>query len=309
MRARRLLAATFLAWVALLSGAFPAGAQDGLQRFEKDIKPQLEFEKFTYESGQAQGSSGFVLNKVVAVVPATATPGDKASTIKIDKVTVDELDFDRFKKSNDDMPRFAKLRLEGMSGDDELSNILAPYGIPNVPVDLVFDYRLDTATKVLSLNKLEITLRGQARIAVDLVIDGISDKASQIESAKDDGKLRHASLTYDDQGLLSRLLPAIAKESGDKPENYVAMALLGIMGFSDGQGPATLSALDAIASFIADWKAPKGALTIGIKPAKSASLSDLDKVTEPNALVDVFGLSASYPGTRPGAGKAGPSPK
>lgn len=309
MRARRLLVAAFLAWVALISGAFPVLAQDGLQRFEKDIKPQLEFEKFTYESGQAQGNSGFVLNKVVAVIPATAAPGDKASTIKIDKVTVDELDFDRFKKGNDDMPRFAKLRLEGMSGDDELSNILAPYGIPNVPVDLVFDYRLDTATKVLTLNKLEITLRGQARIAVDLVIDGISDKASQMESAKDDGKLRNASLIYDDQGLLSRLLPAIAKESGDKAENYVAMALLGIMGFSDGQGPPTLRALDAIASFIADWKAPKGALTIGIKPAKSASLSDFDKVMEPNALVDVFGLSASYPGTRPGAAKAGPSPK
>lgn len=309
MRARRLLVATFLAWVALIPAALPALAQDGLQRFEKDIKPQLEFEKFTYESGQAQGSSGFVLNKVVAVIPATATPGDKASTIKIDKITVEELDFERFKKGNDDMPRFAKLKLEGMTGDDELSNMLTPYGIPNVPVDLVFDYRLDTATKVLSLNKLEITLRGQARIAVDLVVDGISNKASQIESAKDDGKLRSASLTYDDQGLLSRLLPAIAKESGDKAENYVAMALLGIMGFSDGQGPPTLRALDAIASFIADWKAPKGALTIGIKPAKSASLSDLDKAMEPNALVDVFGLSSSYPGMRPGAAKAGPTAK
>jgi len=309
MRARRLLAAAFLAWIALVSGALPALAQNGLERFEKDIKPQLEFEKFTYESGQPQGSSGFVLNKVVAVIPASATPGDKASTVKIDKVTVDELDFDRLKKGNDDMPRFAKLKLEGMSGDDELSNMLTPYGIPNVPVDLVFDYRLDTATKVLTLNKLEITLRGQARIAVELVVDGVSDKASQIESAKDDGKLRSASLTYDDQGLLSKLLPAMAKEAGDKAENYVAMALLGIASFSDGQGPPTLKALDAIASFVADWKAPKGSLTIGIKPAKSAGLSDLDKVMEPNALVDVFGLTASYPGTRTGAAKAGPTAK
>ena len=62
-----------------------------------------------------------------------------------------------------------------------------------------------------------------------------------------------------------------------------------------------------MASFIGDWKAPKGPLVIGLKPAKTAALSDLDKVMEPNALVDIFGLSASYPGTREGAAKAGPA--
>ena len=41
----------------------------------------------------------------------------------------------------------------------------------------------------------------------------------------------------------------------------------------------------------------------------SAALSDIDKVMEPNALVDIFGLSASYPATREGAAKAGPAAK
>ncbi len=31
----------------------------------------------------------------------------------------------------------------------------------------------------------------------------------------------------------------------------------------------------------------------------------LDKIMKPNALVDLFGFSATYPGTRPGAAKAG----
>jgi hypothetical protein len=70
-----------------------------------------------------------------------------------------------------------------------------------------------------------------------------------------------------------------------------------------------LKALDAVASFVADWKAPKGALVVGLKPAKTAGVSDLDKVLEPNALVDVFGLSATYPGTRDGAAKTGPASK
>ena len=43
-----------------------------------------------------------MLNNVVAVIPATPATGDKETTVKIDKVTVDALDFDRLKK---DSPR------------------------------------------------------------------------------------------------------------------------------------------------------------------------------------------------------------
>jgi len=66
-----------------------------------------------------------------------------------------------------------------------------------------------------------------------------------------------------------------------------------------------LKALDAVASFIADWKAPKGALALGLKPAKTAGLSDLDKVMMPDALTTVFGFTATYPGTKDGAAKGG----
>ena len=306
MKVFRLLALALVAWLGLAAGPTTAAfAQNGLERFEKDVKPQFEFEKFTYESGQAVGKSGFALNKVIAVVPANAATGDKASTVRIDKVTVEELDFDHLKKTDDDMPRFAKLKLEGMTGDEEFFTSLTPYGIPNVPVDIVFDYRLDGPSKVLTLNKLEIGLRGQARIAVELVMDGITGKASQMDKAKDDGRLRTASVTLDDHGLISKLLPALARENGNKPEDLVAIALMGIAGFSEGQGPATMKVLDAVASFVSDWKAPKGPLTLGVKPAKSASLADLDKVMQPNSLVDVFGLNAAYPGARDGAAKAG----
>ena len=132
-----------------------ASAQNGLQRFESDIKPQLEVKKFTYGSASALGSAGFVLNDVVAVIPGNPATGDQDSTVKIDKVTVDELDFDRLKKgaSDDELPRFAKLKIEGMTGDDTLSTALTPYGVPKVPVDLTLDYRLDTATKVLTLEQ------------------------------------------------------------------------------------------------------------------------------------------------------------
>ena len=59
-------------------------------------------------------------------MPANHATGDKESTLKIDKVTVEALDFERMNGNDDDMPRFAKLRLEGMTGDEDMS----PCSIP-----------------------------------------------------------------------------------------------------------------------------------------------------------------------------------
>src|SRR5258708_16032649 len=85
----------------------------------------------------------------------------------------------------------------------------------------------------------------------------------------------------------------------------VARAVASIAAFTPGQGPATIKALDAIASYISDWKQPKGPIKFTIKPAKTAALADLDKIMEPNALTDIFGLSVDYAGTRAGAAGRG----
>jgi hypothetical protein len=303
---RTLWLAITLAFMAF-SVATETSAQDGLKRFETDIKPQIELKSFTYGSASAQGSSGFVLNNVVAVVPGSGATGGEDTTIKIDKVTVDELDFERLKKggNGEDMPRFMKLKMEGINGDDKLFAQLAPFGVPKVPVDFTLDYRLDTATKVLTVSKVEINLRGQARIGLALVMDGISDKASDAQGkTKDDGRLRTASLDIDDTGLLATVLPAAAKAQGSTSEAMIAMATVPVAAFTANQGPATLKALDAVVSFAQDWKKPNGPIKITIKPAKTASLQDLDKIMEPNALTDLFGLSVEYAGTRAGASGA-----
>lgn len=280
-----------------------AWAQNGLERFEKELKPQFEFKTFTYANAAPLGSAGFVLNDVVAVIPANAATGDKESTVKIQKVTVDALDFDRLKKDakDNDAPRFAKLKLEGVTGDDEMFTALQPYGVPNVPFDIALDYTLDPATKVLDVKALEVGMRGQAKLALSLAMDGVGDMAG----AKDDARLRSASLSVDDTGLLAKLLPAWAKEEGVQPDELVQTALTGLAAFAAQQGADTLKQLDAVASFITDWKAPKGPLVLALKPAKTAGLADLDKVAMPDALTTEFGFTATYPNTKPGAAKAG----
>jgi hypothetical protein len=302
----RTLLAIALSWMLLSTAAL---AENGLERFEREVKPQLQLQTFTYKGAEALGNEGFVLHDVVAVMPPNHAMGDQERTLKIDKVTVEALDFERVNGNTDDAPRFAKLKLEGMTGDDDTLTLLDPYGIPRVPMDVTLDYRLDGATKVFTLNTLDIALRGQGKISLSLVIDGVSDKASEAGDARDKGRLRTASLTVDDHGLLAKLLPAVAKKQGQNAEALTALALVSIAAYTEGQGAPTLKALDSVASFVGDWQAPKGPLVLALAPAQTAKMADLDKVMQPNALVDIFGLSASYPGTRDGAAKAGPSVK
>ncbi len=302
----RVIFAALLSALLLIGFATGTWAQNGLERFEKEIKPQFELKTLSYAGAEPLGASGFVLKDVVAVVPANPATGDKESTIKIDKVTVEDLDFDRLRKDSKDdrAPRFARLRMEGMTGDDEMFTALEPYGVPKVPFDIALDYRIDPAGKVLTVNMLEVTLRGQARFALSMIVDGVSDD-TDMDTAKDEGRLRSASLTVDDKELLGKLVPAVASEEGIKAEELITTALDALAGFAQAQTGETLKALDALASFVGDWKAPKGPLVLGVKPTKTAGLDDLDKIMVPNALSTLFGFTATYPGTRGGAAKAG----
>lgn len=280
----------------------PALAQTGLEVFEKDIKPQLQFKSFSYGKATAVGSKGFALENVIAVIPAEAT-GMQDTTIKIAKVTVDDADFERLRASakSDDLPRYAKLRIEEMTGDDALNGMFESFGVPKAPIDLALDYRLDPASKVLTLSNLELALKGQGSVALSMTLEGVSDKASDTAGAKDTARLRIAALDYSDYGLLSQLLPAVAKQQGLPVDAMIAMATAPIGAFAAGKSAETVKALDALASFVADWKKPQGPLRISVKPSKSASFADFDKLEEPNALSDIFGLRIEYAGTRLGA--------
>ena len=57
--------------LALLLLSTGASAENGLQRFERELKPQLQLEKFSCGGAEALGDQGFVLKDVIAVAPAT----------------------------------------------------------------------------------------------------------------------------------------------------------------------------------------------------------------------------------------------
>ncbi len=296
---RGTLAALFFS-MALATGATAA---DGLERFQREIRPQLDVQKFTYRSGEALGNSGFILNDVVIVTPPAAPTANRAGTFRIDKVTVEALDFDRLTGENrNDPPRFVKMKIEGLTGDDPATSTLSAYGIPKAPIDITFDYRFDRGAMRMNIDKLEIAMRGEGRLSAVLAIAGFSDVAS----ARQNAYLESGTIVLEDKGFMAKVLETFARGRGNTPEGLVALSLITLSGIASQQRPETVRALDAIASFIADWKAPKGPLTIGLKGPRGTNVDGLGALLEADALYKILGLSASYAGTRPGAALAGP---
>jgi hypothetical protein len=308
MRTLKTVLAALLVSATAATGAF---ADDGLQRFEREVKPQLEVQKLSYRDAEALGDQGFVLKDVVAVLPPTPQTDNKPSTIKIDKVTVEAIDFDRLTKGNTGelLPRFAKLKLEGLTSDEAIARSAANYGLPNAPIDVVLDYRLDVPAKRLTLNSFEVSARKQGHVTLALVMDGVDDKASAMEDARDKGRLHSASLTIDDSGLFAQMLQAMAESQGNTPDSLVALGLMTLQALAGPQDDQSMKAFDAVASFLGDWRRPKGPITFTLKPANDASLTDMSVLLAPNALRTVLGLDVSYPGTRPGAATAGVNEK
>ena len=273
----------------------PAWAQNGLERFEKEIKPQFELEDLHLWQRRPARQRGLRAERRRRRHPRHAATGDKESTVKIQKVTVDALDFDRMKRPQG--RRGAALRQAQDRGHDGRRRDVhraAALRRAQVPVDIALDYRLDPATKVLDLKTLEIAMRGQAKF-VPVAGDGRHQR--QVERRRRRQGRRPPAHRLAHRSTTAACSPSSCRHSA-KEEGLHARGAGADRGDWPSppsprqQGPDTLKALDAVASFIADWKSPKGTLVLGLKPAKTAGLSDLDKVMRcPTRSPPMFGFT------------------
>ena len=298
----------------------PASAQgNGLERFERDVKPRIikNGVGLTYKEAASLGPSGFILGGVVISAPAGPDPAAKPDRIAIERLTVEDIDLDRIAAQR--VPSFVRLRAEGIkavteAADSQLAAMMKSYDIPDVPFGLVLDYRHDAARKVFTISRWELTMPGLARIEFGLTLDGVTsleppkdEKAKAAAAAE--VAVRTASLTYDDASLLSRILTAASRNMGGKPEALVGQAVGALGGLGAGQPAEALAVLDALVSYVQDWQKPAGPIRVSVNPPGKLGTADLQKIGLANAIKDVFGLSVNYAGTRPGAtAKAAPPP-
>lgn len=277
--------------------ATPAMA-DGLSQFETLVKPKIPPGALTYKSASALGDDGFVLEGVT--VTDVSDGADKKQPIAIKKVTIEEFDFDGFAKNQ--APAFIKAKADGLAVSDrpaEGVDLKELIGVDKVSADLVLDYRIDPKQKTMTLNRFAVDLNGLARFDLSLVLDGVDADSAKTDKAMDDAVLRNASLTFEDKSMLGKIVPAIAKMQGGDADVTIGMAKALLEGARSGQGQATQAAFDALASFLDDYKKPKGPLTVTLKPDGKLSGASLKNAAGPDEVIKALGLTVSYSGTTP----------
>jgi hypothetical protein len=302
---RVLPAAVLLLWIAA-----PAEA-DGLGRFEQLIKPELPPGSLTYKSAKALGDGGFVLDGVVVTPPPDKTAGTKAEPIEIKRISVEDLDFPALEKKQP--PNFARVRIEGIEitgKPAEGVDLKELAGLDKLTADFQIDYRFEPERKTLSLNRVELDLNGLARLEVTMILDGVSpDSAGKPDEAMNDASLRTASVVYEDHSLLAKAVPAGAKAQGTDPAALVTTATTTLGAMRMAAGPATQSVIDAVSSYVADYKQPKGPLRVTFDPPGKISAAALSGASSPEDVIKALGIAVSYAGTvaKPATASAPPS--
>jgi len=283
-------------WLALRAAA------DGLGRFKEAMKGAPDG-ALTYKSGKALGDNGFVLEGVVVTPPADATPAGKTEPIEIKRVAVEDFDFAAVDKNAP--PNFIKMRVEGIvigakpAAGVDLKELA---GIDKITADFQLDYRLDPDKKTMTLSKLELDLNGLARLELSMILDGVSaESVDKPELAMNDATLRTATLLFEDRSLFKTVLPAAAKMQNIEADALVKIGKVMLDGLRAGQGTATLAVLDALGSYLEDYKQPKGPLRVTLNPPGKTSAATLSGMTNPDEAIKALGLVVSYAGTRPQA--------
>ena len=281
--------------------ALPAAA-DGLSRFEAAMK-EAPAGALTYKSGKALGDNGFVLEGVVVTPPPDKTAGAKTEPVEIKRIAVEDFDFAALDKKAP--PNFGRVRVEGIvigAKPFEGIDLVELAGIDKITADFQLDYRLDPEKKTMTLSKLELDLNGLARLELSMILDGVSaESVDNPGTAMNDATLRTATLLFEDRSLFRTVLPAAAKMQNIEADALVKIGKVMLDGLRAGQGTATLAVLDALGSYLEDYKQPKGPLRVTLNPPRKVSATELSAMTNPDEAIAALGLVVSYAGTRPQA--------
>lgn len=294
MRAGVAVAAGLIAAVCLAGSALA----DGLQRFQQEILPRIKKSEFTYESASPLGANGFALDRVTIHSPGQ--PGK--AELRVARLEVEDLDYAGFVAGE---ARFARVSAKGMTVPESgtYASEFRKIGAAMSPADGRLDYRWDQANQVLSVNRFEL-VSGRDRIGLEAVLDRVA--ALRGPKAWDANvSIRSARLVYDNHQSLARMLRMFGAQSGKGEEGTLRDWLARIALTSQGKGARTVQAADAIASFVQDYRQPRGPMTVTVQPPQPVPYAMLLAALFLPDPAQMVGLTATYPGTRAGAAAQG----
>jgi hypothetical protein len=123
-----------------------------------------------------------------------------------------------------------------------------------------------------------------------------------------DATLRTATIAFEDRSLLSKVLPAAAKLQSTDADAVVKMGTELLNGLRAGQGPEALAVLDALVSYMTDYKSPKGPLKLTVNPPAKTTAASIAATKTPDEAIKALGLVVSYAGTKPGPAPSAAAP-
>jgi hypothetical protein len=276
--------------------AGPAVA-DGLQRFQQDIAPKLRKSEFAYEKAAPLGANGFVLEKVTVFSPPQGGRSAQPE-LRIARLEVEALDFDGFAAGE---ARFARVAAKGIVVPENgtYGTDLRPLGAAASPADGRLDYRYDPGSQVLTVNRFDLT-SGRDQFSLEMVLDKV--RSLRDTRTWDAGvSVRSVRIVNDNHQTLARVLRILGARSGKTEDVLQREWLSRISQASAGKAPRTTRAADAIASFLQDYRQPKGPLTVTMRPAQPVPFALMLAALFLPDPAQVVGLAATYPATRPGA--------
>ncbi|MSP48944.1 MAG: hypothetical protein EXQ95_06415 [Alphaproteobacteria bacterium] len=298
----RVRAAVLLVGFLSISGSALA---DGLQRFEREVLPKLPPGSIIYDSAASLGVSGFVLNKAVVTDMAQGNRASSPSSIHVDRLTVEQIDFDGLGRG--EIPHFAKMRMDGVveMGNREFEALRKRYGVRETLGDLRLEYRFDPRAQTLVVTRFEANAPGLSRLSLEVALDNVRslsvvDQKQWTETVA----LRSLKLNFEDQSALQLGVRAMGEQFGKTEAALVREWQTAIAVMSSGKGAQSSLVADTLVSFLQDYRRPKGVLRITVQPTRPLPLGSLmvSILSVDPALA--LGLAMTYPGARQGAAAA-----
>ena len=283
------------ALLALLIAIPTARADDAVQQFKTLVEPLLAPATLAYAKATSTGAESLVLEDAV-LTPPPGGPVDKP--IAIERVTVETIDFAGLARG--DAPTHLHLRLDGVSSEGsaaappEVADALGP---GPYRANLELDYTIVDG-KELRIDTLALELPGLGRLKASLDIDGIESGGGNFTDANlDDAALSKGAVSYEDQSLLAKVVAAFAKEQHKSEKDVIDEWSEGLKSLAKSQGNDEGPLLQGALALLADYKAPKGPLTLALAPPRDAAGAHPIEDAMTDGVSKTLGVSASYAGS------------
>ncbi len=202
----------------------------------------------------------------------------------------------------DDVPTGCQLLIEGLKvpvaslGNEEERRPFLDLGYSDLVFDLSLDYAYDPVLRIVDLRKAALGLKDGGTLSLAATIEGIAPDAfggnpMSAMAAAADARLRGATLTFEDQSLVSRGLGLAAKGWGLNPEQAMTEVRATLQtSLKTAHSNVTRNAVRSVIAFLND----PGRLVIQLDPAQPVGMEQIQTVAgETDMLASLLNLTVA----------------